>query len=188
MRDNVAVVLPTIPRADADPAGRTAQLERARAELAYAYDRPTGVAMAREVPSRFGFPAGVVARVAAAEAELLANRAAARLREGLRGIDPAAPTTQASARQGTGASVVRTGRGRRQGTAALIGATPTPERSGGLPARVHLRAVHAGSLPFMRAALPFMRATLPFVRATRCIRSPRASHRHLTPLHASVPM
>lgn len=92
------MLLPTIPRADGDPAGRKAQLEQARAELAYAYDRPAGIAMAREVPRRLGFPAGVIARVAAAEAELVANRAAVRLKEGFHGIYASAPTTLARAR------------------------------------------------------------------------------------------
>lgn len=48
--------------------------------------------MAKELPRRLGFPLGVVAQVAKVEAELLANRGAARLKEGLRGVADDAPS------------------------------------------------------------------------------------------------
>lgn len=55
--------------------------------------------MAKSIPKRLGFPLGVIAQVAKAEAELLANRAATRVREGLRGIADDAPSTIASCDQ-----------------------------------------------------------------------------------------
>lgn len=87
---------PALPQHDPDPDGRADGLARARDELAYAWDRPVGVAMARSLPRRLGFPLGVVAQVAQAQAALLANRAAARLKEGLRGVADDAPSTIAA--------------------------------------------------------------------------------------------
>lgn len=89
-------VLPVLPQRDEDPRGRADGLARARDELQYAWDRPAGIAMARSIPKRLGFPLGVIAQVAKAEAELLANRAAARIAEGLRGIADDAQSTIAS--------------------------------------------------------------------------------------------
>ena len=76
-------MIPTLPRLDPDPTQRASELEAVRSELTYAWDRPAGVAMAASVPRRLGLPLGVLTRVAAAEAAILANRAAVRLREGL---------------------------------------------------------------------------------------------------------
>ena len=76
-------VIPTLPHLDPDPEGRASGLAAVRAELEYAFDRPAGIAMARSVPSRLGFPLAVLAQVAEAEAVLLANRAANRLARGL---------------------------------------------------------------------------------------------------------
>lgn len=52
--------------------------------------------MAKSLPKRLGFPLGVIAQVAKAEAELLANRAAVRLKEGFHGIADDAPSTLAT--------------------------------------------------------------------------------------------
>lgn len=76
-------MIPTLPGADDDRSGREDGLARVREELVYAWDRPAGIAMASAVPSRLGFPLGVLAEVAKAEALLLANRTAVRLSEGL---------------------------------------------------------------------------------------------------------
>lgn len=86
-------VLPLLPQRDDDPRGRAEALARVRDELEYAYDRPAGIAMARSLPKRLGFPLGVIAQVAKAEGELALNRVAARLKEGLRGIADDAPST-----------------------------------------------------------------------------------------------
>jgi arachidonate 15-lipoxygenase len=89
-------MIPTLASDDVDPAGRADALAKARSELAYAYDRPSGVAMASAVPKRLGFPLGVLAQVAGAEAALFANRAAVRLRQGLHATPSDAPSTIAS--------------------------------------------------------------------------------------------
>lgn len=89
-------MLPVLPQRDDDPSGRADALTRARGELEYAWDRPEGIAMAKSLPSRLGFPLGVIAQVAKVEAELLANRAAVRLKEGFHAIADEAPSTLAS--------------------------------------------------------------------------------------------
>lgn len=89
-------MIPTLPSNDPDPSGRADALAVARSELVYAYDRPRDVAMAASVPKRLGFPLGVIAQVAGAEARLTANSAGARLREGLRGLSDDAPTSLAA--------------------------------------------------------------------------------------------
>jgi arachidonate 15-lipoxygenase len=87
---------PTLPQDDPNPSARAAQLASARDELPYAWDRPSGVAMAASVPKRLGYPLGVIAQVAAAEAHLAANKAAVRLREGFHPAAPSDPSTRAS--------------------------------------------------------------------------------------------
>lgn len=71
---------PVLARYDDDPQGRSEKLARVRDELSYAWDRPEGVATARSLPKRLGYPPGVVAQVGVALAALEANKAAARLR------------------------------------------------------------------------------------------------------------
>ena len=66
-------VQPILPQRDEDAAGRADALKAVRAELEYAWDRPTGIAMAKSLPKRLGFPGGVIAQVAKATAELFAN-------------------------------------------------------------------------------------------------------------------
>lgn len=73
-----------------------AQLASARGELTYTWDRPSGVAMAASVPRRFGYPPGVLAKVAEVGARLAANRAAVRLKQGIRA--DTGPSTRASCR------------------------------------------------------------------------------------------
>ncbi len=89
-------MIPSLPVADPDPRGRADGLARVRDELVYAWDRPAGVAMASSVPSRLGYPLGVLAQVAAAEAALLANRTAVRLSQGLHATPSDTPSSLAS--------------------------------------------------------------------------------------------
>jgi arachidonate 15-lipoxygenase len=90
--------IPSLPGADADPRGRAEALARAKDELTYAWDRPAGVAMASAVPKRLGYPLAVLAEVAKAEAQLLANRAAVRLSQGLHATPEETPSTIDSSR------------------------------------------------------------------------------------------